>query len=148
MGEWMYRSTFSWPRHWLEVTGQLHAPSALPPGKSLWYPFVIGGWVDPRAGLDNMGRIRSIEKTQWPQLWVNYNTVAHSHLTLNWASAFVQSSEEGKQFISFLRPATLTHSCTATLNSYNHIYPSTLNTHTCTHLYIHTHSQHSYSHLS
>jgi hypothetical protein len=33
MGEWMYRSTFSWPRHKLEVSGQLHAPAALPPGK-------------------------------------------------------------------------------------------------------------------
>jgi hypothetical protein len=32
-GEWMYRSTFSWPRHWLEVSGQLHAQAALPPGK-------------------------------------------------------------------------------------------------------------------
>jgi hypothetical protein len=31
MGEWMYRSTFSWPRHQLEVSGQLHAPAALPP---------------------------------------------------------------------------------------------------------------------
>jgi hypothetical protein len=28
-GEWMYRTTFSWPRHWLEVSGQLHALAAL-----------------------------------------------------------------------------------------------------------------------
>jgi hypothetical protein len=34
MEEWMHRSTFSWPRHYLEVSGQLHAPAALPPGKS------------------------------------------------------------------------------------------------------------------
>jgi hypothetical protein len=33
MGEWMYRSTFSWPEHQLEVSGQLYAPAALPPGK-------------------------------------------------------------------------------------------------------------------
>jgi hypothetical protein len=46
--EWRYRSTFSWPRHWLEVSGQLHAPAALPPGTN-W----IGGWVGPRAGLHN-----------------------------------------------------------------------------------------------
>jgi hypothetical protein len=32
-GEWMYRSTFSWPRQKLEVSGQLHAPAALTPGK-------------------------------------------------------------------------------------------------------------------
>jgi hypothetical protein len=31
MGEWMYRSTFPWPRHSLEVSGQLHTPAALTP---------------------------------------------------------------------------------------------------------------------
>jgi hypothetical protein len=38
MREWMYKSTFSWPRHELEVSGQLHAPAALPPRKSPRYP--------------------------------------------------------------------------------------------------------------
>jgi hypothetical protein len=33
MREWMYRSTFSWPLHYLEVSGQLHASAALPPWK-------------------------------------------------------------------------------------------------------------------
>jgi hypothetical protein len=37
-GEWMYRSTLSWSRHYLEVRGQLHASAALPPGKSPRYP--------------------------------------------------------------------------------------------------------------
>jgi hypothetical protein len=35
----MYRSTCSSPPHWLEVSGQLHAPAALPPGKGSRYPF-------------------------------------------------------------------------------------------------------------
>jgi hypothetical protein len=35
----MYSSTISWLRHNLEVRGQLHAPAALPPGKSHRYPF-------------------------------------------------------------------------------------------------------------
>jgi hypothetical protein len=35
------------------VSGQLHAPAALPPGKRPGTHF-IGGWVDPRAGLDDM----------------------------------------------------------------------------------------------
>jgi hypothetical protein len=26
------------PRHWMEVSSQLHAPAALPQGKSPWYP--------------------------------------------------------------------------------------------------------------
>jgi hypothetical protein len=38
MGEWMYRSTFSWPRHYLEVSGQLHAPAALFPENIPSYP--------------------------------------------------------------------------------------------------------------
>jgi hypothetical protein len=38
MGEWMYRYTFSWPRHYLEVSGELHAPAALPPGEEPRYP--------------------------------------------------------------------------------------------------------------
>jgi hypothetical protein len=38
MGEWMYRPTFSWPRHYLEASGQLHAPAALPPEKEPRHP--------------------------------------------------------------------------------------------------------------
>jgi hypothetical protein len=50
MGEWIYKSTFSWPQHWLEVNVQLHAPAALPIPGTHW----IGGWVDLRAGLDDV----------------------------------------------------------------------------------------------
>jgi hypothetical protein len=42
----MYRSTLSWPRHKLEVNGQLHAPTALPPGERARGTHWIGGWVD------------------------------------------------------------------------------------------------------
>jgi hypothetical protein len=46
MWEWMYRSTFSWPRHYLEVSGQLHATAALPPGKEPLVPIVYEvGWT-------------------------------------------------------------------------------------------------------
>jgi hypothetical protein len=44
MGEWMYRTTFSSPRHWLEVSSQLHAPSSLPPEKNP--PVPIGEEAD------------------------------------------------------------------------------------------------------
>jgi hypothetical protein len=37
----------------LEVSGQLHVPAASPPGRSPGTHF-IEGWVDPRAGLDDM----------------------------------------------------------------------------------------------
>jgi hypothetical protein len=37
----------------MEVSGQLHAPAALPPGKELLIPIGwIRGWVGPRAVLD------------------------------------------------------------------------------------------------
>jgi hypothetical protein len=52
----MYRSMFSWPRHWLEVSSQLHAPAALPQEKDPPPPDThwIGSWVDPRTGLDDV----------------------------------------------------------------------------------------------
>jgi hypothetical protein len=37
MGEWMYSSTH-WPRHQMEMSGQLHAPATLPPGKESLIP--------------------------------------------------------------------------------------------------------------
>jgi hypothetical protein len=43
MGEWMYRPE-------LEVSGNPHAPAALPH----W----IGGWVDSGAGLDDMEKLK------------------------------------------------------------------------------------------
>jgi hypothetical protein len=51
MGEWMYKTMFSWPRHYLEVSGQLHALAALSPRKNTHW---IWGWVGPRAGMDDM----------------------------------------------------------------------------------------------
>jgi hypothetical protein len=36
------------------VSGQLHAPAALPPGKGSPGTHWIGGWLGPRAGLDDM----------------------------------------------------------------------------------------------
>jgi hypothetical protein len=60
MGEWMYRSTFSWPRHYLEVSGQLHAPAALPPGKSPRYP------LDRRMGGPQSRSGRRRRENSWP----------------------------------------------------------------------------------
>jgi hypothetical protein len=38
----------------MEVSGQLHTPAALLPGKESLVPIKIGGWVGPRAVLDAM----------------------------------------------------------------------------------------------
>jgi hypothetical protein len=45
----MYRYIFSCPRHYLEVSGHLHALAALPP-----ISIGLGGWVDRRGGLDDV----------------------------------------------------------------------------------------------
>jgi hypothetical protein len=45
-GDWSYRS--------IKVSGQLHAPATLPPRKET-RSLYIGGWVNPRAGLDDVG---------------------------------------------------------------------------------------------
>ena len=39
------------------VGGHRHAPAALPPGKETGI-LCIGGWVDPRAGMDRYGKSR------------------------------------------------------------------------------------------
>jgi hypothetical protein len=38
----------------MEVSGQLHAPAGLPPGKKAHSTYWIGGWVGTRAGLDDV----------------------------------------------------------------------------------------------
>jgi hypothetical protein len=51
------------------MSGQLHAPAALPPGTHF-----IGGWVDPRDGLDDMEK--------WKML-----TLPGLELSLPWSSS-------------------------------------------------------------
>jgi hypothetical protein len=50
----------------MEVSGQLHAPTALPPGKD---PHWIGGWVGPRAILGTV-----VKKISSPRRESNPNT--------------------------------------------------------------------------
>jgi hypothetical protein len=38
----------------MEVSGQLHTPAALPPGKQPHGTHWIGGWVGPITGLDDV----------------------------------------------------------------------------------------------
>jgi hypothetical protein len=54
MGDWMHTSTFSWPRHWLELSGQLHAQVAFTPGKRSSGAHSIGNWLDAIAGVDDL----------------------------------------------------------------------------------------------
>jgi len=43
----------------MEVSGQLHAPAALPPKERAPGTHWIGGWVGPRAGLDAVAKSRN-----------------------------------------------------------------------------------------
>jgi hypothetical protein len=52
VGEWMYRSTFSWSRHYLEMSGQLHSRAT----DVHW----IGDSVGPRIGLDDLDPSTSV----------------------------------------------------------------------------------------
>jgi hypothetical protein len=45
----------------MEVSGQLHAPAALTPGKEPPRSHWIGGWVGPRAGLDRVVKRKILE---------------------------------------------------------------------------------------
>jgi hypothetical protein len=46
MGEWMYSSTFTWSQHYLEMSGQFHAPAALSPEKERPVPIGLEvGWT-------------------------------------------------------------------------------------------------------
>jgi hypothetical protein len=47
----------------MEVSGQLHAPTALPPGKEHPVPHWTEGWVGPRADLDAVAK-RKISRTR------------------------------------------------------------------------------------
>jgi hypothetical protein len=38
----------------MEVNGQFHVPAALSPGEIASGTHWIGGWVDPRSGLDSV----------------------------------------------------------------------------------------------
>jgi len=51
IGKWRYKSTHSYSRHKMEVSGQLHAPATLPPEKELQQLF-DRRWLGPRARGD------------------------------------------------------------------------------------------------
>jgi len=57
---WRYSATLTYPLHWKEVSGHLHAPATVPPEKEPPYP-LDRGWMGPRASLDAVER----RKTRW-----------------------------------------------------------------------------------
>jgi hypothetical protein len=71
MGQWLHSSTFSWPQNLLEVSGQLYAPAALPPGKSPRYPLNTRlGAPQSRSGRRGDDKIYDPSWTRSPTLFV------------------------------------------------------------------------------
>jgi hypothetical protein len=56
----MYSSAYSWHRHHLEVSGQLHFSVALLPGESASVTLWIGGWVGTETCLEAVERRRIV----------------------------------------------------------------------------------------
>jgi hypothetical protein len=85
MGKWMYRSTFSWPRHQLEVSGQLHAPATLLVGKAPGTHW-IEDWVNPRASLGDMEKrtFFTLPRLELPSLSHPAHSQSLHRLTINW----------------------------------------------------------------
>jgi hypothetical protein len=59
-GEWIHRLTFSWPRHYLEVNGQLQAQTALTSGKST---NAIGKEADGPQSTSGQGELQILNPT-------------------------------------------------------------------------------------
>jgi hypothetical protein len=69
----MYRSTFSRPRQWLELSGQLHAPAAFSPGKEPQLPIgcMLGGprsWSEPYGEVNIFNPIGARTPTGGPNI--------------------------------------------------------------------------------
>jgi hypothetical protein len=59
--EWRYSSTYSYPRHWMEVKGQFQDQATLQFTRGEGAPGTkwIGSWVDLGAGLDPVVKKKS-----------------------------------------------------------------------------------------
>jgi hypothetical protein len=95
----------------MEVSGQLHAPAALPPGKEPMVP--IGGWVGTRAGLDAVVKRKSPSFCQGstlnifnPSTW----TLSSTTYAKNLPSAYSSYPKE-KDFRVFLPPEAAHQDC-------------------------------------
>jgi hypothetical protein len=92
----MYRSTFSWPRHQFEVSGQLHAPAALPLGKSSRYPLYrrLGG-PQSLSHTRHYFKMWSIETTDRQEV-TERNRANKQYVLLPWLIFFSPKTLLGK----------------------------------------------------
>jgi hypothetical protein len=99
----------------MEVSGQLHAPAALPPGERVSGTHWIGGWVGPRAVLDAVvkrkipiSRRESNPRTPIVQAVAQRSILIQSfHLPLGFSSGLVRSFFDKH----FVYSSSLSHAC-------------------------------------
>jgi hypothetical protein len=86
MGEWIYtcRTTFSWPWHLLEVSGQVHTPVTLPQGKGPWCP------LDTRLG-GPQSQSRQHGEHSWPYWDSNSNPSIIQPVASHYTNYAIQS---------------------------------------------------------
>ena len=72
MGDWRYSSTHTWPHG--QVSGQLHVPAAITPGKSPCYQW-MHSWVGSSTSLQTLEKI-TICYSCW-ELIHNFSVVQH-----------------------------------------------------------------------
>jgi hypothetical protein len=89
----MYRATYSWPWHQMDVSGQLHTPAASPP-----VPTGQEGWLCPRVGLDNMEKWKFftfVGLEPWPDIIFSILSCvrAHTHSLCLWTSFHSSDAE-------------------------------------------------------
>jgi hypothetical protein len=68
----------------MEVSGQYHAPAALPPGKEPHSTHWIGGWVGPRISLDDVEKRKMLHCREWNLISSAVHSVAHRYI--DWAA--------------------------------------------------------------
>jgi len=70
----------------MEVSGQLHAPASLPPRERATGTHWIGGWLDPRAGLDMVSERKIPSPHLCKSIQDTTSFSVHSSFVLNYSN--------------------------------------------------------------
>jgi hypothetical protein len=91
----MYISTFFLPRHYMEISGQLHTTASLRPEERAPGNHWRGGWVEPRAGQDDVKKILDPTGTRTPTLRSSssYSSIFEPNLTFEWLALLLRICE-------------------------------------------------------
>jgi hypothetical protein len=73
------------------VSGQVHAPAALPPGERALGTHWIGGWVDPEGGLDYLEKRKFLILPELELLPLSRQAHRHALYRLRYASSYSSS---------------------------------------------------------